>query len=418
MQFYNVKNMAQIQNIINAIISGGAGLKDAQSVVAETLYRLASDTKISRVKFIKELDIIAGEMEGIQIPEKIVGERDYSASGAGVSIQVDRAHIVEVSQAEKRYREAWDTRLFVAQARAENEMSMLLMNEKNQKAYVSVLQNSGESEEMKRSILNKITKDIALTENELQAQVRILEAMQKDTALMKTTTGQFGRVAVGTIAAGKARAAMGPAGVGVGSRAAAETEMARQALIRTKFRGDTTFIRKLQGQGTTAIDNLIIAMEKRAQTKSPSRRTRKLGKDIMSGLVVGMQDEERILQAKAQKVADIATLSKTSLYGTTGGIDPVQKSIRRQLDKRARLSEIQQGMAIGPNVMGMMGQQGTQKPSVLGRLRNVNPMKASMGVMGVGMAASMLPGKAGQSCWTGYWCCFYCTGTTNATWPT
>ena len=442
MQFYNVKNMAQIQNIINAIISGGTGLKDAQSVVAETLYRLASDTKISRVKFIKELDIIAGEMEGIQIPEKIVGERDYSASGAGVTLdlpsqlksgrgsageeeyrraemaakasyeayekmgisgqelalamQVDRAHIVEVTQAEKRYREAWDTRLFIAQSRAENEMSMLLMNEKNQKAYVSVLQNSGESEEMKRSILNKITKDLALTEDELQAQVRILEAMQKDTALMKTTTPKFARTAIGTIASGKARAAMGPAGVGVGSRTAAETEMARQALIRTKFRGDTTFIRKLQGQGTAAVDNLIIAMEKRAQTKSPSRRTRKLGKDIMSGLVVGMKEEEGILQAQAQRTADIATLSKTSLYGTTGGIDPVQKSIRRQLDKRARLSEIQQGMAIGPNVMGMMGQQVTQKPSVLGRLKNVNPMKASMGVMGVGMAASMLPGKAGQ----------------------
>jgi TP901 family phage tail tape measure protein len=442
MQVLNAKNLSAMQNIINKVISGAAGLSDAEGVVAETLYRLSTDTKASTAKFVKELDIVAGEMERIQIPESVVGERDYSASGAGVSqnvstqlsttrgaagaeeyrraqvaaeatrkayegmgisgqqlaqsIQVDRAHIVEVTQAEKRYREAWDTRLFIAQARAENEMSMLLTNEKNQKAYVSVLQNSGESEEMKRSILNKITKDIALTEDELQAQVRILEAMQKDTALMKTTTGQFGRVAVGTIAAGKARAAMGPAGVGVGSRAAAETEMARQALIRTKFRGDTTFIKKLQGQGTTAIDNLIIAMEKRAQTKSPSRRTRKLGKDIMSGLVVGMQDEERILQAQAQKTADIATLSKTSLYGTTGGIDPVQKSIRRQLDKRARLSEIQQGMAIGPNVMGMMGQQGTQKPSVLGRLKNVNPMKASMGVMGVGMAASMLPGKAGQ----------------------
>ena len=442
MQVLNAKNLSAMQNIINKVISGAAGLSDAEGVVAETLYRLSTDTKASAAKFVKELDVVAGEMEKIQIPESVVGERDYSASGAGVSqnvstqlsttrgaagaeeyrraqvaaeatrkayegmgisgqqlaqsIQVDRAHIVEVTQAEKRYREAWDTRLFIAQARAENEMSMLLMNEKNQKAYVSVLQNSGESEEMKRSILNKITKDIALTEDELQAQVRILEAMQKDTALMKTTTGQFGRVAVGTIAAGKARAAMGPAGVGVGSRAAAETEMARQALIRTKFRGDTTFIRKLQGQGTTAIDNLIVAMEKRAQTKSPSRRTRKLGKDIMSGLVVGMQDEERILQAKAQKVADIATLSKTSLYGTTGGIDPVQKSIRRQLDKRARLSEIQQGMAIGPNVMGMMGQQGTQKPSVLGRLKNINPMKASMGLMGVGMAGSMLPGRAGQ----------------------
>jgi TP901 family phage tail tape measure protein len=442
MQVLNAKNLSAMQNIINKVISGAAGLRDAEAVVAETLYRLSTDTKASANKFVKELDVVAAEMENMQIPEPVVGERDYSASGAGVksvpvqiqktrgaagleeykraeiaakasydayekmgvsgqelalAMQVDRAHIVEVTQAEKRYREAWDTRLFIAQSRAENEMSMLLMNEKNQKAYVSVLQNSGESEEMKRSILNKITKDIALTEDELQAQVRILEAMQKDTALMKTTTPKFGRVAVGTIASGKARAAMGPPSLaGVGSRTAAETEIARQALVRAKFRGDTTFIRKLQGQGTTAVDNLIIAMEKRAQTKSPSKRTIKLAKDIMDGLVVGMKGEEAKLQGQAQKVADIATLSKTSLYGTTGGIDPVQKSIRRQLDKRARLSEIQQGMAIGPNVMGMMGQQGTQKPSVLGRLKNVNPMKASMGVMGIGMAASMLPGKAGQ----------------------
>ena len=442
MQTLNAKNLSAMQNIINRVISGAAGLKDAEGVVAETLYRLSTDTKASATKFVRELDIVAGEMERIQIPEKVVGERDYSASGSGIkenvasqltatrgaagaeeyrraqvaaqatqkayeqmgvsgqqlaqSIQVDRAHIVEVTQAEKRYREAWDTRLFVAQARAENEMSMLLTNEKNQKAYVSVLQKSGESEEMKRSLLNKITKDIALTETELQAQVRILQTMQKDTALMKTTTSQFGRVAVGTIAAGQARASMGPVGAGVGARTAAETEMARQALIRTKFRGDATFIRKLQGQGTQAVDNLIVAMEKRAQTKSPSRRTIKLGKDIMSGLVVGMKESESALQAQAQKSADIATLSKTSLYGTTGGIDPVQKSIRRQLDKRARLSEIQQGMAIGPNVMGIMGQQAAQKPSVLGRLRNVNPMKASMGVMGIGMAASMLPGRAGQ----------------------
>jgi TP901 family phage tail tape measure protein len=442
MQVLNAKNLSAMQNIIDKVISGAAGLSDAEGVVAETLYRLSTDTKASTTKFVKELDVVAGQMEKIQIPESIVGERDYSASGAGIkenvstqlsatrgsvgaeeyrraqvaaqatqkayegmgisgqqlaqSIQVDRAHIVEVTQAEKRYREAWDTRLFIAQARAENEMSMLLTNEKNQKAYVSVLKNSGESEEMKRSILNKITKDIALTEDELQAQVRILETMQKDTALMKTTTSQFGRVAVGTIAAGKARASMGTAGAGVGARSAAETEMARQALIRTKFRGDATFIRKLEGQGTQAVDNLIVAMEKRAQTKSPSKRTIKLAKDIMSGLVVGMKEEEGKLNVQAQKVADIATLSKTSLYGTTGGIDPVQKSIRRQLDKRTKLSEIQQGMAIGPNVMGMMGQQTTQKPSVLGRLKNINPMKASMGLMGVGMAGSMLPGKAGQ----------------------
>jgi len=442
MRFLNVKNMSQIQNIVNQVTAGAAGLKDAQGVVAETLYRLASDTKISRVKFIKELDVVASEMEKIQIPEKVVGERDYSASGAGVSldlqsqlksgrgaigeeefkraqvaaqatqkayekmgisgqqlaqsIQVDRAHIVQVTQAEKRYREAWDTRLFVAQARAENEMSMLLTNEKNQKAYVTALERTKGSEEIKKSILNKITKDIALTEQELQIQVKALEEMQKDAALMKQTTSQFSRVAAGTIAAGKARAAMGPASAGVGSRSAAEMELARQSLIRSKFRGDTAFIRKLQGQGTVAVDNLIIAMEKKAQTRSPSKRTIKLGKDVMSGLVVGMQQGEKAVNAQAQKAADIATLSKTSLYGTTGGVDPVQKSIRRQLDKRARLSEIQAGMAVGPGIMERVKQSGGNRPGIMGRVRNINPMRAGMGIMGLGMAGSMLPGAAGN----------------------
>jgi TP901 family phage tail tape measure protein len=365
MQALNDKNLSSMQNIINNILSGASGLKDAEGVLSETLIRLSSDTKASAAKFVKELDIVAGEMERIQIPESIVGERDYSASGSGISqnvptqlsttrgaagieeyrraqvaaqatekaykdmgisgqqlaqsIQVDRAHIVEVTQAEKRYREAWDTRLFVAQARAENEMSMLLMNEKNQKAYVKVLENSGESEEMKRSILHKITKDIALTEDELQVQVRILESMQKDTNLMKTTTGQFSRVAVGTIAAGKARASMGPAGAGVGLRTASETEMAKQQLIKTKFRGDTEFVKRLEGQGTAAVDNLIVAMEKRAQTRSPSKRTIKLGKDIGRGLEIGMES----------RVDDVARSGEQLGNAAVGGTEKGRRSATR-----------------------------------------------------------------------------------------
>ena len=335
MQFLNDKNMVAVQNIITQILSGATGLKDAEGVIAETLIRLSTDTKVSANKFVKELDIVAGAIEKIQIPEKIVGERDYSASGSGVSqnvptqlsatrgiagteeyrraqvaaqatqkayeemgisgqqlaqsIQVDRAHIVEVTQAEKRYREAWDTRLFVAQARAENEMSMLLTNEKNQKAYVTALQRTDASEEIKASILSKITKDIALSEQELQVQVKVLQAMQADASLMKQTTNQFSRVAIGTIAAGQARAGMGVPAVGVGSRTPAEIAAARRSLSTQTFRGDTEFVKKLQSQGTQAVTEAIVAMEKTAETQSPSKRTRRLGKNIVDGLVLGIK---------------------------------------------------------------------------------------------------------------------------------
>jgi hypothetical protein len=88
MQVLNAKNLSAMQSIINKVISGAAGLSDAEGVVAETLYRLSTDTKASTAKFVRELDVVAGEMEKIQIPESIVGERDYSASGAGVSQNV------------------------------------------------------------------------------------------------------------------------------------------------------------------------------------------------------------------------------------------------------------------------------------------------------------------------------------------
>jgi hypothetical protein len=213
---------------------------------------------------------------------------------------------------------------------------------------------------------------------------------------MKTTSAGLGTTAQGVIAAANARAAMGPAGPGVGSRTPQEIAAAQKSLSLATFRGQLSFVKKLKLQGIAAIGEALSAMEKKAETKSDSKRTLRLGKNIIGGLLTGLKSGEAPLQAEAIKIADIATLSKTSLYGTTGSVDPIEKSIRRQLDKRARLSEIQQGMAIGPNVMGMMGQQGTQKPSVLGRLKNINPMKASMGLMGVGMAGSMLPGRAGQ----------------------
>jgi TP901 family phage tail tape measure protein len=441
MNFDSTGANSKIQALLNTVLLGGTELRDAQGIIAETLSRVADDSSISFKSFIRELDIVTSELENVQLKESVVGQRKYSAQKAGVTLdipdqmksrgaagaeevaranvaaqavheeyrkmgitgsklnqalQIDRAHVIEVTNAQKRFAEAWQENAFVVQTHVENELSQSLTYGNNQRAYLTALSRVDATDQEKLLIQEKITKNIALTENELQIQARVLREMLSNTTLMATTSGGFATTAQGALAAANARAAMGPASAGVGSRSLAEVEMARQSLLRATFRGQNNFVKKLRFGGAQAMEEFMQSMERKAETRSDSRRTKRLGKNIMGGLLTGMKERESALKAQAQNVADIATLSKTNLYGTTGGIDPVQKSIRRQLDKKLKLSEIQRDMAIGPNTMAMMGQQTTQKPSVLGRLKNINPMKASMGLMGVGMAGSMLPGKAGQ----------------------
>jgi TP901 family phage tail tape measure protein len=434
--------LPEIQKVIDNVLAAGSGVADAEGVLAETLSRLAADTKVTIKSFKAELDTVVSSLQGSQLSQEVIGKRKYSASKAGVSqdiptqlttqrpqtaaeelaranaaqaavveeltkqrktesqianaAQLSRAHIIEVTNAQKMYAEAWDSNLTVIQTQAENQLSSSLVSANNQKPYLKALSEIDASVKTKLSIENKVTKNLALTEEELQVQAKVLEKMLSDSAAMSKTSAEFGSLSKATIAAAGARASLGPARAGVGSRDLAQVEMARQSLLRAQFRGQNNFVKKLKSSGSQAMEEFMLSMEKTAETKSPSKRTRRLGKNIIDGAILGLKDGQAILQKEAQKVADIATLSKTSLYGTTGGVDPVQKSIRRQLDKQAKLSQIQQNMAIGPNVMGMMGQQTKQKPSVLGKLKNISPMKASMGIMGVGMAASMLPGKAGD----------------------
>jgi TP901 family phage tail tape measure protein len=434
--------LPEIQKVIDNVLAAGNGVADAEGMLAETLSRLSGDTRVTIKSFKAELDTVVSSLQGSQLPQEVIGKRKYSASKAGVSediptqltrqrpktaaeeltranaaqqavveeltkqgktqaqisnaAQLSRAHIVEVTNAQKMYAEAWDSNLTVIQTQAENQLSSSLMSANNQKPYLKALNEIDASEQIKLSIQNKITKNLALNEQELQVQARVLQRILADTAAMSKTSAEFGSLSKAVVAAAGARASLGPASAGVGSRELAQVEMARQSLLRAQFRGQTSFVKKLKFGGAQAMEEFMQSMERKAETRSDSRRTKRLGKNIMGGLLTGMKERESALKAQAQNVADIATLSKTNLYGTTGGIDPVQKSIRRQLDKKLKLSEIQRDMAIGPNTMAMMGQQTTQKPSVLGRLKNINPMKASMGLMGVGMAGSMLPGKAGQ----------------------
>jgi TP901 family phage tail tape measure protein len=362
----------------------------------KSFVEMAGSTNEHATKIIEIMDSVNNQVSKLtQDQIKYIESSGLSTQKVAQLLQIDRAHIQDFSEAEKAYVESWSSRVWVAQPHLENELSNTLKDSlPTRKAYLSFLDQEAISSAEKNEMLRKINSNAALTEKELSIQASILKKMLADQKVMAETSKGFRSAATAIVAGQNVRQGLGAPSAGVGTRDVALALQQRTLVKKAINLGETEFVAKANGKKT--IESLLGSMERTAETKSPSRRTRRLAKDIVSGLVVGMKENEAALQAQAQRTADIATLSKTSLYGTTGGIDPVQKSIRRQLDKRARLSEIQQGMAIGPNVMGMMGQQGTQKPSVLGRLRNVNPMKASMGLMGVGMAGSMLPGRAGQ----------------------
>jgi hypothetical protein len=386
MNFKSNDAFTKIQAIISQVMNGASGLKDAEGAVAETLMRLSNDSNISLKSFKRELDVVTKSLEGVLVPSKMLGaDRKQSASGAGISgtvgqnviaargnlgaqeverariaaeavtkeytklagtnenlgitsqvlsqsTELQRAHVIEVNQTMKNFGEAWDANAYLVQTRAENELSQLLTNQENQKLYLSKLKLVDATELQKAEIQRKISKDLALTEEELQIQAKVLKSMLQDTTAMASTTPAFKRNAIGTLVAANSRTQQGPAAAGVGSRTSAELMRAEENAIRAQYRGQMQFVKQLEVEGTAAIQRLMIALEQKAETKSPSRRTRRLGKNIIDGAVLGMRDGEAALQAEAMKVADIAIMSKTSLYGT-GPVSAVQKSIRRQQQK-------------------------------------------------------------------------------------
>ena len=444
MNFKSNDAFTKIQAIITQVLTGASGLKNAEEAVAETLMRLSNDSNISLKSFKRELDVVTKSLEGVLVPSKMLGaDRKQSASGAGISgtvgqnviaargnlgaqeverariaaeavtkeytklagtnenlgitsqvlsqsTELQRAHVIEVNQTMKNFGEAWDANAYLVQTRAENELSQLLTNQENQKLYLSKLKLVDATESQKAEIQRKISKDLALTEQELQVQAKVLKLMLQDTSAMASTTPAFKRNAIGTLVAANSRAQQGPAAPGVGSRTTAELALAEQNAIKAQYRGQMQFVKQLEVEGSAAMQRLMVALERKAETASASKRTRRLGRNIIEGAVLGMKDGEAALQTEAIKVADIATMSKTSLYGT-GPVTAVQKSMRRQQQK---LSMSDSGaMAIGSATSSAASRQQKELQITSERLNKFNG--ALMGGMFAMTALSGMTQNAG-----------------------
>lgn len=137
---------------------------------------------------------------------------------------------------------------------------------------------------------------------------------------------------------------------------------------------------------------------------SPSQEARRIGKATGQGFILGA--EEGINKAAktgvmaGTMVADKSSQarSRVALYGN-GPVDAESKSIRRQLEKRKRLEEVQSRYAIRGSQVSSMAASVGPKPvagRVSGLMSKLSPGSAVMGATGVAMAGSMLPGKVGE----------------------
>jgi TP901 family phage tail tape measure protein len=358
------------QRLISAMLANGAGIENALEVVEETLARMASDTKITIDQFVRELDLVTKSITGKQIPGSVFqdagrGERRFNAGQTGVGTMeeqvagsavleeeltrargssnaaqramteyyqsqgknaaefssvvkqagdVHRAHVITVrSNVDKMFMEAWNPNAWVAQSSTLNQVSNILQSSMSTRdEYFKNLSEINADETIVASIMEKITNNIALTEQELRVQKQVLERMLSSTGSMAKVAPGFGPQAAGAVAATQFLIDNPAQQPGVGTRSAQQKLAAEQSLAQAKFRGQQSFT-PITEAARAVTNQVVLETARAAGTQSPSRKTIPIGEDIARGLEVGMQNRK-------DNVALIGSqLGKAATGGVQGG---------------------------------------------------------------------------------------------------
>jgi len=154
---------------------------------------------------------------------------------------------------------------------------------------------------------------------------------------------------------------------------------------------------------------------KEARVASPSKETQRVGKEIGRGAVLGVQESVDDARVAGQKVGtavvagvtEKASQSRNMLYGS-GPVDSGAKSMRRQLQKQAKLQQLEEKRSYRESiVVANMGNAAEDMKDAAKKLTLRDRVSGAMGKMGVGgvgmaasgvlMGASMLPGQIGQT---------------------
>jgi len=156
--------------------------------------------------------------------------------------------------------------------------------------------------------------------------------------------------------------------------------------------------------GTTAVG----AVAEGAGTASASKKTIKVGEDISRGLEVGMTNREDDVALVGSRVANTAVnkikseTNKLLTYGTTGPISAIDKSIRRNREKR--LKDLSSNMTVSAGALAAYGgfdsgkQQNDSIKQNTKNLQGMNNalMSGTFALTSLAAVGSMTGGKLGD----------------------
>ncbi len=259
--------------------------------------------------------------------------------------QVDRAHTGAVGATAKSTKEGWSPDFYDLGTHNENEMSQTLdSNVEAREKYLELLASSSATEEEITSITRKINENGALTESELQIQKGILEQMLRDKDFMAAEQKKKGKgplaiekTMLATVSDAELREKY-PRVATEDTRSPEERKAAGEVGLKKRFgkRNESGvdpsegFVPLSDAEKQARLDSITVAKdvdadlteaEKKAETASPSRRTKRLGKDIADGLSQGLEEGTPGVKAKSSQLTDAALPSAAETQARVGKMD-------------------------------------------------------------------------------------------------
>ena len=273
------------------------------------------------------------------------------------NVQLDRGHIGAIGATEKGVQEGWDPDLWDLSTHAENEMAQTLSsNNDARRVYLEKLHQSSATEEEILAIAEKVTTNGALNERELQIQSEVLQDMLLDKEFMAAEQKKAGKgkpmsiekTMLATVYDAEGRASI-PLPETADPRSVAERRASGDAKVKSRFgknnapgvSSEEGFVPLSESERQARLESLKIAegvdsdltdAEKKAETASPSKRTKRLGKDIADGLALGLEEGKTGVKTKSSELSDAAIPTAADTQSRVDKMDLTNKAFYDDLD--------------------------------------------------------------------------------------
>jgi TP901 family phage tail tape measure protein len=342
--------------------------------------------------------------------------------------ELHRAHIAEVDGVGKQFEEGWNEDLWVAQASFENQLSNAIKSSGPiTNLYTDKLNNLSEeqaSEEQKREILRKINANLALTEDELQIQAQVLRNILNDTEAIAQLPGKpkdrenLVASMTANVAGAEARADLGPASQGVGSRTPQQISAAQAGLTAAMTRGNAEADGRATPVPVTDAGRRIVERVNRqladsvndaSGASSPSREMDQSSENLVSGAKQGLESGKDDMFSAGQQLAasaDAGATSRTTGTRTMGPVPAVAFSNQTESQKATKATgpvpiahPALVALGVSSQNASKANQENAERSSKLGRAfeNTGNTLTSlSIGIASVSGILSMFGGQFGE----------------------